>query len=276
MHAAPALHGLTILERGWLSSNNVLLHGSEGSPAWLVDSGHVRHAGQTVALVRHALRGEPLAGLLNTHLHSDHCGGNAAVQRAFGCRIHIPPGHWDAARDWNEQTLSYRPTGQQCERFVPDARMEPGQVLHIDAGGTRRDYIADICRMGCIGEPGPLARELHAACLEVQAAARAVIRAGVPCRDVLRLCRPVFCPQTRHPAEVTLVSRQEDQVARKGNRRNAQIHGGDSDMPHSEAVQRCSRCRIKRQHGGVQECLEDVAQQRVPPMRSPVVRARPT
>jgi glyoxylase-like metal-dependent hydrolase (beta-lactamase superfamily II) len=135
MPATPALHGLTVLERGWLSSNNVLLHGCEGSPAWLVDSGHVRHAGQTVALLRHALRGEPLAGLLNTHLHSDHCGGNASVQRAFGCRIHIPPGHWDAARDWDEQTLSYRPTGQQCERFVPDARMEPGQVL---LAGRRR------------------------------------------------------------------------------------------------------------------------------------------
>jgi Xaa-Pro aminopeptidase len=62
---------------------------------------------------------------------------------------------------------------------------DPGQVLHIDAGGTRRDYIADICRMGCIGEPGPLAKELHAACLEVQAAARAAIRAGVRCRDIV-------------------------------------------------------------------------------------------
>jgi Xaa-Pro dipeptidase len=62
---------------------------------------------------------------------------------------------------------------------------EPGQVLHIDAGGTRRDYIADICRMGCIGEPGPLAKELHAACLEVQAVVRARIRAGVTCRDIL-------------------------------------------------------------------------------------------
>jgi Xaa-Pro dipeptidase len=71
-------------------------------------------------------------------------------------------------------------------RAPSSATWEPGQVLHIDAGGTRRDYIADICRMGCIGEPGTLAKELHAACLEVQAAARAVIRAGVPCRDILR------------------------------------------------------------------------------------------
>ncbi len=71
-------------------------------------------------------------------------------------------------------------------RAPSSATWEPGQVLHIDAGGTRRDYIADICRMGCIGEPGPLAKELHAACLEVQAAARSAIRAGVPCGDVLR------------------------------------------------------------------------------------------
>jgi Xaa-Pro aminopeptidase len=70
-------------------------------------------------------------------------------------------------------------------RAPSSATWEPGQVLHIDAGGTRRDYIADICRMGCIGEPGPLAKELHAACLEVQATSRAVIRAGVPCRDIV-------------------------------------------------------------------------------------------
>src|SRR5690606_6700204 len=79
VHAA--LNGLTVLERGWLSSNNVLIHAAPGEPgAVLVDSGHVVHAEQTVALVRHALRaGEPLVRVVNTHLHSDHCGGNAAL-----------------------------------------------------------------------------------------------------------------------------------------------------------------------------------------------------
>ena len=74
-------------------------------------------------------------------------------------------------------------------RAPSSARWEPGQVLHIDAGGTVQDYVADICRMGCIGEPCPLAKELHAACLEVQAAARARVRAGVSCGDVLRAGR---------------------------------------------------------------------------------------
>ena len=77
------MRGLTILERGWLSSNNVLLHGG-GAGAVLIDASHALHGEQTVALVRQALAGEPLRRVVNTHLHSDHCGGNAALARAFG------------------------------------------------------------------------------------------------------------------------------------------------------------------------------------------------
>jgi glyoxylase-like metal-dependent hydrolase (beta-lactamase superfamily II) len=134
MPIARALEGLTIFERGWLSSNNVLLHG-HGAGAWLIDSGHMLHGAQTVALLRAALAGEALQGIVNTHLHSDHCGGNAAVQRAFGGRIRIPPGSWAAACAWDEDALSYRPTGQRCEPFLPDATIEPGQTLSV---GRRR------------------------------------------------------------------------------------------------------------------------------------------
>jgi glyoxylase-like metal-dependent hydrolase (beta-lactamase superfamily II) len=127
---APHLPGLTVFQRGWLSSNNVLLHG-EGPGAVLVDSSHVLHAPQTVALVRAGLRGEPLAGVVNTHLHSDHCGGNATLQREFGCTLTIPPGQWAAVQAWEEDALSYKPTGQRCERFCADARLEAGQVLRV-------------------------------------------------------------------------------------------------------------------------------------------------
>jgi len=64
-------------------------------------------------------------------------------------------------------------------------RWEKGQILHIDAGGEDKGYVADICRTGCLGEPSKLARELHKACLAVQDATRAVIRAGVPASKVL-------------------------------------------------------------------------------------------
>jgi Xaa-Pro aminopeptidase len=65
------------------------------------------------------------------------------------------------------------------------ARWEAGRVLHIDAGGEVRDYLADICRMGCLGHPSHLAQELHGACLEVQEGARRVVQAGLPCRELL-------------------------------------------------------------------------------------------
>ena len=141
-----ALPGITLLERGWLSSNNVLLHGDDDSDsdsdsegdgdaqskgAVLVDSGHVVHAAQTLALVQHALQGARLRGVINTHLHSDHCGGNATLQRAFGCSLHIPPGQWDAVLAWDEDALSYAPTGQRCERFMPDGCLHPGETLSV-------------------------------------------------------------------------------------------------------------------------------------------------
>ena len=138
-----ALTGLTVFERGWLSSNNVLLHGSAGEGAVLVDSSHTLHAAQTVALLQQALAGQAdptLATLLNTHLHSDHCGGNAAVQRAFGCQIVTPPGDHAAALAWDEEALSYRATGQICERFVPDNCIAPGQTLAV--GGRRWQALA--------------------------------------------------------------------------------------------------------------------------------------
>lgn len=129
-----AFEGLTLLERGWLSSNNILLHG-QGSGAVLIDSSHCLHAEQTVALVSHALGSEPLARLVNTHLHSDHCGGNAAVQQRWGCPISIPAGQFEAALHWHETDLSFVSTGQQCERFVPDNSIQPGDVIEAGQRG---------------------------------------------------------------------------------------------------------------------------------------------
>jgi glyoxylase-like metal-dependent hydrolase (beta-lactamase superfamily II) len=126
---------LTVFERGWLSSNNVLLHGRDGEGATLIDTGYVAHAAQTVALVRHALRpGETLARIVNTHLHSDHCGGNAALQHAHpAARLSIPPGDADAVARWDEAALSYHDTGQRCERFAHDAVLAPGESFTVGA-----------------------------------------------------------------------------------------------------------------------------------------------
>jgi Xaa-Pro dipeptidase len=70
-------------------------------------------------------------------------------------------------------------------RVPSSVQWESGCVLHIDAGGEEGDYLADICRMGCLGEPSSLARDLHAACIEVQGRVRKMVRAGLPCRELL-------------------------------------------------------------------------------------------
>ena len=71
-------------------------------------------------------------------------------------------------------------------RVPSSARWESGRVLHIDSGGEEGDYLADICRMGCLGEPPPLARDLHAACIEVQGRVRQIVRAGLAGGELLR------------------------------------------------------------------------------------------
>jgi glyoxylase-like metal-dependent hydrolase (beta-lactamase superfamily II) len=120
--------GVIVFERGWLSSNNILFAGA--GRAALVDSGYATHSDQTVALVRQALGGRTLDLLLSTHLHSDHCGGNAALQAAYPqVRTWIPPGQAAQVRNWDPVALTHEPTGQQCPRFRIDGVMTPGSEI---------------------------------------------------------------------------------------------------------------------------------------------------
>lgn len=122
---------IRVFERGWLSSNNVLL--VDDACAALVDTGYATHAPQTVALVRQALGTRPLDLIVNTHLHSDHCGGNALLQATWPCRTVIPVAEADAVRDWDEARLTFRATGQNCERFSFTGTSAPGATLRLGA-----------------------------------------------------------------------------------------------------------------------------------------------
>lgn len=116
-----------MFERGWLSANNVLL--LDAHSATLVDSGYVTHQAQTLALVQHALQGRTLDHLANTHLHSDHCGGNQALQAHYpALKTWIPPGLSQAVQYWREDELSYQPTGQNCPAFAFTGLLQPGST----------------------------------------------------------------------------------------------------------------------------------------------------
>ena len=130
MAAVTLLAGVSVFERGWLSSNNILVQGAHSSA--LIDSGYCTHAEQTLALLDSALQGRPLDVLINTHLHSDHCGGNAALQARYpALQTHIPPGHAEYVRVWDAFALSYTPTGQSCPRFGFDAVLQPGNDMRL-------------------------------------------------------------------------------------------------------------------------------------------------
>ena len=122
--------GLLVFERGWLSANNILL--TDDFSATLIDSGYVTHQAQTLALVQNTLKDRPLDRLVNTHLHSDHCGGNYQLQLHYPeLQTLIPPGEAKAVSDWDAEALSYEATGQLCPRFKFDGVMHVGEVLRM-------------------------------------------------------------------------------------------------------------------------------------------------
>ena len=131
---------ITFFERGWLSSNNVLIHDEE--QAVLIDSGYWTHAQQTAALVSQALNQRPLTQLINTHLHSDHCGGNAYLQCLYPeLQTWIPPGHSAYVDDWDANVLTYAPTGQHCPQFSKTGVLHDGDQFVV-ANKTWRVYAA--------------------------------------------------------------------------------------------------------------------------------------
>lgn len=122
--------GLVVLERGWLSSNTLVVLGRD--EAGIVDSGYWTHAAQTLELVARAGAGRAFTKLVNTHLHSDHCGGNAALQERYPeIRTLIPPGLAEAVRNWDPVALTYGPTGQHCPPFRFDGVVRPGDSLML-------------------------------------------------------------------------------------------------------------------------------------------------
>jgi glyoxylase-like metal-dependent hydrolase (beta-lactamase superfamily II) len=122
--------GVHVFERGWLSSNSILCVDTHQTA--LIDSGYSPHSAQTVELVKSILAERPLDFLINTHLHSDHCGGNAALQLLYpNLKTLIPPGQAELVTTWDQVALSYLQTGQVCPRFSFDGLLLPGTDVRL-------------------------------------------------------------------------------------------------------------------------------------------------
>ncbi len=122
--------GITVLERGWLSGNNIVIHNAE--TAAVVDTGYASHGAQTLALLRQVLGAQALTTIVNTHGHSDHLGGNAAVQAAYPeSEIWIPAGLNPLIEMWDESALLLSSTGQTAPPFVAHGVLHAGETLHL-------------------------------------------------------------------------------------------------------------------------------------------------
>ncbi len=122
--------GIEVFERGWLSANNIFHFGE--NDVSLVDSGYCAHQDLTIGLVQNALQNHRLLKLnrvVNTHLHSDHCGGNAALVKAFHCEVCIPAAEAIAVQNWDSALLSYDNLGQECPQFPHHGVLIPGEEI---------------------------------------------------------------------------------------------------------------------------------------------------
>ncbi len=127
--------GVVVVERGWLSSNMIFLEGRD--ELFVVDTGYCSHSEQTLAFVESAIERHPMGDavrlqVLNTHLHSDHCGGNAAIQTRYPLsRVLVPLGSWRAVQLWVPFAKSVEVTGQTCVRFSATSALMPGSTLVV-------------------------------------------------------------------------------------------------------------------------------------------------
>lgn len=122
-----------VIVRGWLNCNSIVLL-SPGENV-IVDSGYCTHREETIELVasRAGLDRQPLERLINTHCHSDHMGGNAALASAFGCRITIPEGEVKHVVPWTPQSAWMAHFDQRADPFHHDDTIRAGD--RFAAGG---------------------------------------------------------------------------------------------------------------------------------------------
>ena len=122
--------GFIFIQRDWLSSNSLLLKNDKAS--FLIDSGYLTHADMTLKVLEKHLNGQQLDVILNTHLHSDHCGGNSILQQRYpSLSILVPSNQLHSVNSWDSSKLTFDKTGQSCNPFSASDGLIPGEVIDI-------------------------------------------------------------------------------------------------------------------------------------------------
>lgn len=131
---APRLHpvcpGLTFIERGWLNGNHLAYAGSQKV---LIDTGYEADLESTLELIEQAgVRPDQVELIITTHVHCDHIGAHARIQRLSGChialhevsRFHID--HQDRLATWWDYY------GQMGTFFPTHRTLIDGELIRLD------------------------------------------------------------------------------------------------------------------------------------------------
>jgi hydroxyacylglutathione hydrolase len=128
---------IVFLRARWPSANSYLV---TSDPPVLIDTGYCTDMARlAAALAEHGVAVRDLGLIINTHSHSDHIGGNSAVQEESGAPIamHGYEGRPINQGDWWGTGLRY--LGQEAPPFRVARYLEDGEVL--PCGGVRLEVI---------------------------------------------------------------------------------------------------------------------------------------
>jgi Xaa-Pro aminopeptidase len=74
-------------------------------------------------------------------------------------------------------------------RWPSERAWQPGEILRIDSGGGLDDYLVDLSRMGCLGEPPKLAQAIFADCLVINDSVIRAVKPGLTCGELYTLAQ---------------------------------------------------------------------------------------
>ena len=117
------------MQAGWPSANSCLI---TSDPPVLVDTGyHTELSALEARLAEHGLRLRDIQLIINTHSHSDHIGGNSAIQARSGAPIvmHEYEGRAINQGDWWATGLRY--LDQEAPPFPVARYLHDGEVLRF-------------------------------------------------------------------------------------------------------------------------------------------------
>ncbi|MBV8141087.1 MAG: aminopeptidase P family protein [Verrucomicrobia bacterium] len=111
-------------------------------------------------------------------------------------------------------------TGPTFGRAPSQRRIAKDEIVSLDTGGRHRGYLADMARMGVLGEPTPLMKDLLDEILSIQAAARRAIKPGTVGGEIYRTALQTLesCP---HRSEMHFVAHGIGLIAHEAPRLTA-------------------------------------------------------